>query len=55
MNLIQQILRDDAEIRRHTEPWMEGLRHLLDARQTTGHAGRRKPARRRSDPDTLRH
>jgi flagellar protein FliT len=27
--LIQQILRDDAEIRRHTEPWMERLRHLL--------------------------
>lgn len=53
--LIQQILRDDAEIRRHTEPWMERLRHLLDARQATGHGRRRKSARRPSDPDNLRH
>lgn len=28
-NLIQHILRDDAEIRRHTEPWMEQVRHFL--------------------------
>lgn len=27
--LIQQILRDDAEVRRHTEPWMEQVRHFL--------------------------
>ena len=27
--LIQQILVDDAEIRRHTEPWMEHLRKFL--------------------------
>jgi flagellar protein FliT len=27
--LIQQILVDDAEVRRHTEPWMEHLRQFL--------------------------
>ena len=27
--LIQRILRDDAEVRRHTEPWMEHVRHFL--------------------------
>lgn len=27
--LIQRILRDDAEIRRHTEPWMEHVRQFL--------------------------
>jgi flagellar protein FliT len=27
--LIQRILDDDAEIRRHTEPWMEQLRRFL--------------------------
>jgi flagellar protein FliT len=27
--LIQQILRDDAEVRRHTEPWMEQVRQFL--------------------------
>jgi flagellar protein FliT len=27
--LIQRILDDDAEIRRHTEPWMEHLRKYL--------------------------
>lgn len=27
--LIQKILQDDAEIRRHTEPWMEQVRHFL--------------------------
>jgi flagellar protein FliT len=27
--LIQQILDDDAEIRRHTEPWMERVRAYL--------------------------
>lgn len=53
--LIQQILRDDAEIRRHTEPWMERLRHLLDARQAAGQGGRRKPPRRQAGSDNLRH
>lgn len=28
-DLIQQILDDDAEVRRHTEPWMERVRLLL--------------------------
>jgi flagellar protein FliT len=28
-NLIQRILDDDAEVRRHTEPWMERVRHFL--------------------------
>jgi len=27
--LIEQILIDDAEIRRHTEPWMDHVRQLL--------------------------
>lgn len=27
--LIQQILDDDAEVRRHTEPWMEQIRQYL--------------------------
>lgn len=27
--LIQQILKDDAEIRRHTEPWMERISQYL--------------------------
>jgi flagellar protein FliT len=27
--LIQRILQDDAEVRRHTEPWMEHVRHFL--------------------------
>lgn len=27
--LIQNILQDDAEIRRHTEPWMEHVRQFL--------------------------
>lgn len=27
--LIQKILEDDAEVRRHTEPWMEQVRLLL--------------------------
>lgn len=50
--LIQQILKDDAEIRRHTEPWMERIRYLLGAQnqpkarrgRTTG--GGRSSARR---------
>lgn len=28
-NLIQRILEDDAEVRRHTEPWMERVRDFL--------------------------
>lgn len=33
--LIQRILQDDAEVRRHTEPWMEEVRRFLsgDARK----------------------
>lgn len=27
--LIQRILEDDAEVRRHTEPWMEQVRKFL--------------------------
>ncbi|MEW6513309.1 MAG: flagellar protein FliT [Pseudomonadota bacterium] len=47
--LIQQILRDDAEVRRHTEPWMEQVRRFLtgnvrkrqvDQAYGTGSAGR---------------
>lgn len=35
--LIQRILADDAEVRRHTEPWMEQLRKFLgsDAERRT--------------------
>lgn len=34
-HLIQSILQDDAEVRRHTEPWMEQVRRFLggDARK----------------------
>lgn len=32
--LIRRILADDAEVRRHTEPWMEKVRRLLTG---TGH------------------
>lgn len=32
--LIQRILDDDAEIRRHTEPWMERVRRFLGGRST---------------------
>ena len=28
-SLIQRILENDAEVRRHTEPWMDQLCHLL--------------------------
>ena len=27
--MIQRILKDDAEVRRHTEPWMEQVRRFL--------------------------
>lgn len=37
--LIQRILDDDAEVRRHTEPWMEQLRQFL------GGANRRQDER----------
>lgn len=29
--LIRQILADDAEVRRHTEPWMEQVKRFLGA------------------------
>jgi len=29
MALIRRILEDDAEVRRHTEPWMEQVRQFL--------------------------
>lgn len=32
--LIQRILDDDAEIRRHTEPWMEHVRQFLGDNNT---------------------
>lgn len=32
--LIQRILDDDAEIRLHTEPWMEQVRRFLGGRST---------------------
>jgi len=38
--LIQRILDDDAEIRRHTEPWMERFRQFLG-----GGAGRKQADR----------
>lgn len=28
-DLIKRILANDREVRRHTEPWMESVRHLL--------------------------
>jgi flagellar protein FliT len=34
--LVKRILADDAEIRRHTEPWMEQVQQFLGAR----HPGR---------------
>jgi flagellar protein FliT len=38
--LIQRILEDDAEVRRHTEPWMEQVRQFL------GGGARRKQVER---------
>jgi flagellar protein FliT len=38
--LIQRILQDDAEVRRHTEPWMEQVRTFL------GTANRRQQVER---------
>lgn len=32
--LIQQILADDAEVRRHTEPWMEHLKQFMGEQNT---------------------
>lgn len=29
MDIIRRILADDAEVRRHTEPWMEQVRQFL--------------------------
>jgi len=39
--LIRRILEDDAEVRRHTEPWMEKVRRFLSG-------GARKPSERNS-------
>ncbi len=33
--LIKQMLADDREIRRHTEPWMEGVRQMLSSGNRT--------------------
>ena len=38
--LIQRILDDDAEIRRHTEPWMEQVRRFLGGRPAREQAER---------------
>lgn len=35
--LIQRILKDDAEVRRHTEPWMEQVRHFLSGGERKRH------------------
>lgn len=32
-DLIRKILADDAEIRRHTEPWMENVRQFLGSQR----------------------
>jgi flagellar protein FliT len=45
--LIQRILDDDAEIRRHTEPWMEQVRRFL------GGSSRRKQVERAYGASTL--
>lgn len=45
-SLIQQILEDDAEIRRHTEPWMERVRHFLGTQKSRPAT---VPATRRND------
>lgn len=29
IDLIKRILADDREVRRHTEPWMNSMRHML--------------------------
>lgn len=31
LQLIRRILADDAEVRRHTEPWMDSVRRFLGA------------------------
>lgn len=41
MDLIRRVLADDAEVRRHTEPWMEQVRQFLGG-------GARERAMRRS-------
>jgi flagellar protein FliT len=42
--LIEHILDNDAEIRRHTEPWMEHVRHLLGDNQRLRELHRSYPA-----------
>ncbi len=44
--LIQRILADDAEVRRHTEPWMEQVRKFL------GSDARRRDVERAYGPTT---
>ncbi|MBL8483882.1 MAG: flagellar protein FliT [Rhodocyclaceae bacterium] len=39
IHLIRKILEDDAEVRRHTEPWLEATRKFL-ARQDAARAPR---------------
>lgn len=39
-DLIRRILDDDAEIRRHTEPWMERVRQFLGEQARLGQARR---------------
>jgi len=39
-DLIRRILDDDAEIRRHTEPWMERVRQFLGEQARLGKAER---------------
>ena len=47
VELIQKILADDAEIRRHTEPWMKKVQTFL------GSAGMTRRLRQAYDPGTL--
>ena len=54
-SLIQQILEDDAEIRRHTEPWMERVRHFLGTQKshpTTAPATRQSASVQTGKPHT---
>ena len=41
--LIQQILADDAEVRRHVEPWMEHVRVFLGRVSASAGNGVRRP------------
>lgn len=39
LSLVKRILADDAEVRRHTEPWMEQVQRFLRSGRRTGPAG----------------